>query len=86
MDLEKGNRLFTKDGRKVGNGIVSEVEADEFGVVVYQVITDFGNTMSLTAGELNNLYWLTNDNDFSDPYKNDIMEWLGDKVRKVLSI
>jgi hypothetical protein len=56
-----GQILFTKDGRKTGNAIVTGKEfIDGFGEV-YFCRTDFGNTLRLTTAELvRNFYQLKN--------------------------
>lgn len=54
-----GDVLLTRDGRRVGNGVILHVEHRPFAGEVqtlYKCVTDFGNTMNLTTGELDELF------------------------------
>lgn len=47
MKIQRGTLLYTRDGRKIGNAIVLQVEDD--GI---KIKTSFGNVRTLTEGEL----------------------------------
>ena len=50
-DLLLFSQLYTKDGRKRGNGMIYHVAGSTYGV-----ITDMGNTMTLSREELLGIY------------------------------
>jgi len=51
--------LFTKDGRRVGNGIIIGGEPSAYcDDYLYVIETDYGNTMKLNLKELEELYYL----------------------------
>jgi hypothetical protein len=51
--------LFTKDGRKAGNGIIINTYTAHKGVdIIYIVKTDYGNESRLTASEIQEFYRL----------------------------
>ena len=54
-EIQLGVQLCTKDGRKVGNGFLIDIHDDE-PFSLYIVLTDMGNTMRLTLGELQDYY------------------------------
>ena len=55
--VESGTILHTRDGRKIGNAIVTGLEAhDELGKVAH-IETDYGNTAILTMTELDKLFY-----------------------------
>jgi len=48
-------QLSTKDGRRMGNAVILSVDTVKWGeaeVDVHTIITDFGNVLRLTEGEL----------------------------------
>lgn len=49
--IEVGRVLFTKDGRKIGNAIVLNIEQVEDAPIV-TIETDFGNIVKLTEDEV----------------------------------
>lgn len=56
--MKVGTILLTKDGRKIGNAIVTHV----FGIgplAPYRIRTDFGNTAVLTGVEIDTLFYVT---------------------------
>jgi len=51
--------LYTKDGTKVGNGIILSMEKSEHcNDTLCYIETDFGNRMKLNYSEVNTLYVL----------------------------
>lgn len=53
-----GAVLPTRDGRRCGNAIVVSIAETEGGIPVFAtIITDAGNTMKLSAAELEELFW-----------------------------
>lgn len=86
MTLKVGDRLFTKDGRRVGNGIVTgisekvSVEDSE----VYSIETDFGNVMALFIHEVEEFYYTDWEPD-PDPYmKHTLEEWFESRARNIV--
>lgn len=54
-EIEVFAQLSTKDGRRTGNGIIMTMaEGEYFGVpiIMYAVLTDFGNVIFVTREEL----------------------------------
>lgn len=51
-ELYEGKQLATRDGRKVGNGIIVEILKDE-----YTVVTDFGTRITFNEKELYKLFY-----------------------------
>jgi len=62
--LEVGTRLYTRDGRFIGNskivGIVDKniVQPNESVQTFYELVTDFGNKATFTAEEINSAFYL----------------------------
>ena len=52
-----GTVLHTRDGRKIGNAIVTGLEAHDELDKVAHIETDYGNTAILTIPELNKLFY-----------------------------
>lgn len=82
--IEAGKRLFTKDGRKVGNGIVvGELDHNLEGLgEVWVVETDFGNVLRLTVTELSEFYhlsWAVPEG----PYPHSLDEWRESRLKNV---
>lgn len=50
--LQLNTILFTKDGTKVGNGIITKVINNN----KYVVLTDYGNYLNLTSDEISELF------------------------------
>ncbi len=62
MRLIKGSLLYTKDGRKIGNGIVLKlgvINIDGKLKALYTVKTDFGNIVRLTEIEIDEFFYLS---------------------------
>jgi hypothetical protein len=57
MKLDVGQLLCTKDGRKVGNAIITG-NFRSYNTKFYRVVTDFGNYCELTKQEIKRLFWL----------------------------
>ena len=59
-EYEIGSQLCTKDGRKVGNGIIVGFDILKYSLtellVIAQVVTDAGNSFWATGGELRELF------------------------------
>lgn len=52
-------QLCTKDGRRVGNGFIAEIQDHyKYGDSIYKVITDKGSVVLVTESELHELYWI----------------------------
>ncbi len=51
MKLKIGTVLCTRDGRKIGNGIILDVDKP-----FYVIKTDFGNIIRLTKREIKELF------------------------------
>lgn len=49
--MEKGAQLCTRDGRRMGNGVVAGLE-EKFGHQVAKVVTDVGTVLYLTEREI----------------------------------
>lgn len=83
-DLKPGHRLFTRDGRKFGNAVVVRETGKRYvGEVIYEVETDFGNTMNLTRKELETIFYV----DWrSEEFLGDasLEKWLSDRRENVL--
>lgn len=80
-----GKRLFTKDGRRVGNGIVTEVfehRLESMGTMC-KVVTDFGNEMNLTYSELDHFYHLDHEPE-EGPIPHTLEEWMASRRLLVL--
>ncbi len=59
MSLVKGSLLYTKDGRKIGNGIVINVlDLPVLGKTCI-VKTDFGNTVTLSEAEVERQFYVS---------------------------
>lgn len=59
--LVPGVALATKDGRRCGNAhIITTSWHDELRETVYDLLTDAGNKMRLTRGELESAFYTTN--------------------------
>ena len=59
-----GTRLCTRDGRKIGNGIVVDVITFPIGYTSftsYLVKTDFGNMVAMNEYQLSNQFFVTDD-------------------------
>ncbi|MEA3212451.1 MAG: hypothetical protein QOE70_5508 [Chthoniobacter sp.] len=54
--MKKGTQLHTRDGRKVGNAIVTRRKRHPVLGRLYAIETDFGNTAKLTLRELHELF------------------------------
>jgi hypothetical protein len=81
--LYVGKRLFTKDGRRVGNGIITgqmDHRLESMGTV-WSVITDFGNDMRLTERELEEFYHLDYEPE-AGPYPHSLEDWM--QSRRIL--
>ncbi len=66
--------LWTRDGSKVGNGIIYGVANSTYRptVLLYLVETDFGNRMRLTQGELEAYYVVGPERDYA--------KWKADRI------
>lgn len=52
-------QLCTRDGRRVGNGYIHNIEDHyKYGDKVYTVVTDKGNTLLLMEDEVHEMYWV----------------------------
>lgn len=51
MSITRGQILFTRDGRVMGNAIVLRLDESQEGVI-YRCRSDFGNTFSMLESEL----------------------------------
>jgi PII-like signaling protein len=64
IKLKKGMRLYTKDGRKIGNARITSSYIFDIKhptvtpFVVYRIKTDFGNKAELNADEIQSLFYL----------------------------
>jgi hypothetical protein len=56
-ELAPGAQLCTRDGRKVGNAVVSGPKVLESGREYWPVLTDAGTTLRLNDGEVAELFW-----------------------------
>lgn len=59
-----GAQLCTKDGRVVGNAVIVGERVNAYGRSFWPVVTDKGNSMRLTDGELDSMFhpprWIMN--------------------------
>ena len=73
--MKVGQHLFTKDGRKVGNAIITEAKGDG----LFRIETDFGNGGSLlNVNEIND-WWYTHID--GEERISELSRWRGDKRR-----
>lgn len=57
MKLKVNSILYTKDGRKIGNAlIIATRNSEHIKEKIYDAITDYGNTLSLTKREVKEYY------------------------------
>lgn len=56
-ELAPGAQLCTRDGRKVGNAVVSGPKVSECGREYWPVLTDAGTTLRLSDAEVAELFW-----------------------------
>lgn len=57
--IKDGTKLYTKDGRKIGNAAITEFYYHLYlNEVVVKIKTDYGNTAILTGNELDKLFYL----------------------------
>lgn len=85
--LRIGKRLFTRDGRHVGNGIIKGRENVAYGHEgrysrIWVVETDFGNTMRLGDPELESMYHLDYEPE-PGPYEHSLEEWMNARFRNI---
>lgn len=65
-EMKIGTLLATRDGRRLGNGIVIDIKelGLPWGCTSYHIKTDFGNTVKLTIQELQEAFyepiWISN--------------------------
>lgn len=78
MELFVGKQLFTRDGRKVGNAIVTRQIVDN-----WELETDFGNTMVFNAAEIVEFYQEL-DEDSGKLVSNDLNDWRGNRMMNIL--
>lgn len=52
--MREGQILFTKDGRKIGNAVVTAALLSD----VFRIRTDFGNTLVLNRAEIKELFFM----------------------------
>ncbi len=68
LKIVKNTLLATKDGRKIGNAIIFNIEGE-----VYHAVTDYGNVLRLLKSEIDEWYHIgevsTSDHKYFD-YKN----------------
>ena len=60
-DLLINTKLFTKDGRVVGNAIITGVEErtyDSRTIRCYSITTDYGNNLKMYEDELRNRFYI----------------------------
>lgn len=61
MKLEQGTILYTKDGRKIGNAVIIQIENSpaipELGILA-TIMTDFGNVATLTTREIEGVFYI----------------------------
>lgn len=53
--LQAGRQLCTKDGRRVGNAFILNIEVSH-GIPVWLVLTDAGNLMKMEDSEVNEFF------------------------------
>jgi len=56
-----GTRLYTKDGRLMGNGIVVDRYTFPVGYNIYLVKTDFGNMVTMGKHQILNQFYIAGD-------------------------
>ena len=54
---EIGAQLCTRDGRRIGNAVTMDWPVPAHGLQVAKVLTDTGNELLLTEGELAELFY-----------------------------
>jgi hypothetical protein len=84
--LYVGKRLFTKDGRRVGNGIIvgkMDHTSESRGTTIWHVITDFGNDMRLSEPELERFYHIDHEPE-AGPTPHSLEEWMQSRRLLVL--
>lgn len=59
MKLTKGSILYTKDGRKIGNGIITDVLDMPILGTMYRIKTDFGNIKTYFENEIDELFYIS---------------------------
>lgn len=59
--LRSGLKLMTRDGRKIGNAIITKGTPHPRVGTAWHIETDFGNTAVLTAVELAELFFVSGD-------------------------
>lgn len=74
--MKVGQHLFTKDGRNIGNAIITE--ATDSGL--YRMETDFGNGGSLLNEDEITRWWYTEHRD-GEVKISDVARWREDKRR-----
>lgn len=72
--LVTGQHLFTRDGRIVGNAIITEVTPDGH----YRIETDFGRGGSLLSLKEIEAWWHTEDSE-GQPRISEVNQWREDK-------
>jgi len=79
--MKTGTRLYTKDGRKIGNGIILSIAGfhPELGNI-YKIKTDFGNVVRFTEEEITSLFWTSNENYFPE-YPDNVESWMMGKIK-----
>lgn len=55
--LNVNDKLYTKDGRKIGNAIVTKIRDHKDLGTLYLAITDYGNSCLLTLDEIETLFY-----------------------------
>lgn len=63
--MEKGTVLFTKDGRRIGNGIILRKCKIFDTINAYRIKTDYGNVLTLTKNEINELFYVDENFDWN---------------------
>lgn len=79
--FEAGTVLYTRDGRNIGNSIVTGVETEsKIGsrVIVYHGETDFGNRWRMTGSEIDSYFHTRRGSVPEDGLKS----WFRDRARK----
>ena len=72
--IQIGSRLCTKDGRRIGNGIVVAKDYKRSKIMkqsIWKVVTDFGNSAKMTKEEIVSLWYVMP--------KTDVVRWLSDR-------
>lgn len=79
--MQIGQHLFTKDGRIIGNAIITETKQDPELGLLSRFQTDFGNGDSwLTLREIENWWWTERD---GQPVISNLARWLHDRAEKI---